>query len=303
LEVTSLEQYDASHPLWTRILAWRWLLYGSDLLPTGLQRQLSRADYVESQKRLLCGPILERLEGDLQALGIEHFYVLFPGLEQCKSLVPSDWRENFLLDWLDSHHLPYVNVKRELFRAALDENRKVADYFGKRGALADHLTPDGNEIAFRALLRGIEGRFDRSNGRPTPHFSELRDLDGKESGRVRIEQGWSKRFPETRDRERIIMVPTPEHTARIGCVFSSPARRFSSAARVTVPTGSLGSASVRLEIRVNRVPVREILLDATTTSAEIDLDVFGRENIEIVATRVDKQEFVVAVILSRPHFE
>ncbi len=298
------QKYEHDHPMWQHSLAWGWVLHGMHWLPTGITRWLGGADKIEEQKKRLSAAILLRLEQSLQAMGVEHFYVLFPGIQECADLKPSDWQENFLIDWLDGHELPYVNIKRDLLRASLEESRHPAEYFGLYGPLSEHLTPDGNEIAFRGLLRGIDHDFDRANGRQPPHPADIRDLDGKQSGRVRFEFGWSERFPAAEDRERIFMVPTLEHPARIGCAFSRPARRFKANARLLAREGAELTGSIRVQVRVDRKLVKELVLDANTTTAKLEIDVLGGMNIAIYAAPEGAAEGKTAILmLSSPRFE
>jgi hypothetical protein len=173
---------------------------------------------------------LTRLERDLDAERVPHFYVLFPGPEGANSLEPRDWRESFLMKWLDAHDLPYVNIRLEILRAAIEEMRDPAEYYGQEEPLAGHLTPDGNRIAFRGIERGLRGEFDRLGASPAPHPDELKPLDAE--ARVRRASGWSPNFPDQGDGERLLFSPLPGQPARVGCTLSRPARRFVAAARL-----------------------------------------------------------------------
>jgi hypothetical protein len=302
--IPSPEQYEREHPLWKRSLAWGWLVHGSGWLPPGIERSLSGSQHIQEDKQRLCGAILERLERSLQQGGFDHFYVLFPSVRECETLAPRDWQENFLIDWLDARRLPYVNVKREIYRAALAQDRHPTEFFGFQGPQNEHLTPEGNEVAFQGLLRGISGEFDRANGRPAPHASDLRDLDGPRSGRVRRETGWSERFPLAEDRERFILQPTVDHAARLGCELAMPARRFIAIAKYVAIAGQKAGGSLQLEIRVDERVVRELVLDPATNAAKLEIDLIGHAKIEIVATQVDARDPPAAVaLLSSPRFE
>jgi hypothetical protein len=164
------------------------------------------------------------------------------------------------------------------------------------------LTPDGNEVAFQALLRGIQGDFDRTGGRRPPHPSELRNLDGRGRGeRVRIESGWSERFPDAADRERILFAPEAEIPARVGCVLSAPAARFLATAKLAPGAALQGASPLRLEIRVDGEPVLEETLDAARPRLELEIPMFDHSNIEILVKRAAEEPGVL--ILSRPRFQ
>jgi len=300
--VPSPEQYEREHPVWKRSLAWGWFLNGSGLLPERWRDALDGRQRRDEKKRALCWAILDRLEHDLQRAGVERFYVLFPGPEQFESLEPRDWREAFLLDWLHAHDAPYVSVKREILRAALAAGRHPTEYFGQRGALSEHLTPDGNEVAFQALLRGIQGDFDRTGGSRPPHPSELRILEGRgQSGRARIEYGWSERFPDAADRERILLAPGADAPARVGCMLSAPATRFLATAKLAPGALEQGATPMRLEIRVDRELVVEATLDAARPSMDLEIPMFNRSNIEILVRLASSEAGML--ILSRPRFQ
>jgi hypothetical protein len=302
--VPTPEQYEALHPMWAHSLAWGWLVHQSHLIPTPIQRWLAGTSSKTTEKRRLADAILDRLERDLQEAGIEHFYVLFPSVRDCELLEGASWQEKFLLQWFDGRKLPFVNVRRDLLGAALEQDRHPTAFFGMRNTFPEHLTPDGNEVAFQSLLRGIRGEFDHAAGRRPPNPIELHNLDPQDPKAGRFEFGWTRKFPDEADRERIVMQPTGNVPVRYGCIFSRPARRFVATAKLRASHSDSGDSPLKLEIKANGKSVFEAVLDAEHSSAAISLDMVGTTTLEIIASRPDATHGTDSyVLLARPHFE
>ena len=297
----SPKQYSKENPLWKHSLAWGWLLHGSGWLPTPLRRVLTGATRLELEKQRLSAALLTRLEANLSEAGVERFYVLFPGPERADTLEPYDWREKFLVEWLDSRRLPYVSMRRELLHAGIEDSRDPAEYYGKVGMLSGHLTPEGNRIAFRGLQRGIAREYDRGSWPAAPHPSELIDLDNEH--RVRITSGWSKNFPDAADCERILLGPAGDKPARIGCELSRPARRFVTKVRLLPGSPERPTGSAQLEILVDHKSVFTSTFDTSEKRQDVEIDLYENREIEIRASCTAPGAPAGVLLLSKPRFQ
>jgi hypothetical protein len=296
--VPSAQEYTQANPMWRHSLAWGWLLQSSGLLPEALSRRLSGAGQHERRTCELSGAILKRMEYDLALAGVQHFFVLFPGPGGTDTLEPRDWRERFLLNWMEAYEQPYISMRRELLRGAIEEMRLPEEYFGRGGVFAGHLTPDGNRIAFRGIERGLRGEFDRNGWPVAPHPSELSKL----AGQVRKQSGVTSNFPDWADSERILMVPMIDEDARVGCLLSQPARRFLTSARVLHPEGLAQSSSVQLEILVDGTLVYTRTIDSLEAGQNIEIKLFAHTRIELVASVV-AGTLGGRLVLSHPRFQ
>lgn len=303
--VPTPEEYAASHPLWRHFYAWRWLLHGSDLLPAGLRDWITGVEAHKQEKILIGQKMLTRIEADLMADGLEHFYMLYPAVTNINDYDADDWREQFALDWLAARSLPYIHVRHDVLRAALAEDRHPIEYYGARGVLSQHLNPDGNEVAFRGLLRGLHGEFDRAAWRRPPHPTELREVGRgpEEPPSVRFQSGWSKRFPDDADRERVMLHPIPVRPSAVGCVLRRPSRRFLSKAQIVWPVDYVGSPEIEVKVLVDRIEVSREVLNAGNKSIDLDVDLYGHMNIQVVATLGKDVPEGCFLMLSRPRFQ
>ncbi len=299
------EEYAASHPLWRHFYAWRWLLHGSDLMPEGLRDWITGVEARKQEKILLGQKMLTRIEAGLMADGLEHFYMLYPAVTNINDYDADDWREQFALDWLDARSLRYIHVRHDILRAALAEGRHPIEYYGAHGALSEHLNPDGNEVAFRGLLRGLHGDSDRELWHSPPHPTDLREI-GRRPGQpatVRLQSGWSERFPDPADRERILMNPLPERPSSVGCMLSRPSRRFLAGARIVWPVGYVGPPEIEFKVLVDHKEVAREVLNAERKSMDLDVDLYGHVHIQIVASLGSEVPPGCFLMLSRPRFQ
>lgn len=153
---------------------WRWLLHGSGLLPDGWVARLSGQAAHEERVRALTRSLLDQLQADLDARGLEWFVLVFHGMKHFRADPEADpegeaqgpaedWREPFFLHELDTRGIRYVSSRGELAAALEDPRREVFDYFVRQGPSKRHYTALGNQVVFQALRRGLEGGADGPN--------------------------------------------------------------------------------------------------------------------------------------------
>jgi len=151
--------YLEAHPPRAVSFAWRWLLYGSSILPADTARRLRGDDRRIEANRLRCRRILTAVRDRLADAGVDHFVLVFAGRQALSTRGPWTWREPFLVNAFRELDLPYVTTKGDLLRMAFETGRPVASYFGTSGMGRGHYTAEGNRVAFRALERGLRGEF------------------------------------------------------------------------------------------------------------------------------------------------
>ena len=144
---------------------WRWYLYGSTLPPWNYRmniRSKERRRRVEALR-----PVCEELTRSMcrflqdRADEVDFFFLLLPSLpdlERPSSLAiegiskrPIDWGEELLEEVLTELSVPFVNARKE-FTQAFAQGQKLGSFFRPGDG---HYNPEGNEVAFRALLRGL----------------------------------------------------------------------------------------------------------------------------------------------------
>lgn len=139
---------------------WRWLVHGSGLLPHGVERRLRGRPAAEREKQALARALVERAHLALEARGIEHFFLMFPGQVALEAEGDYGWQVPTLIEAFDAVGARWVDAKRDLREDLEATGAEAADYFGVEGVEAGHYNPRGNEVAFRAILRGVDGADD-----------------------------------------------------------------------------------------------------------------------------------------------
>lgn len=156
--VPTLAEFEAATPIGIRSYLWRYLRFGTTLF--GKSRASAERTEIE-RRSALNRAWLDRARALLVERGVEHFAVLFLGEHVLDANAPPSWQETFLLDYAQRTGLPLVTTRRDLEDDARESGRRASAYFGRSGPLAKHLTAAGNIVAFRTLLRGLRGEFDR----------------------------------------------------------------------------------------------------------------------------------------------
>jgi hypothetical protein len=126
-----------------------------------LGRLLLRSIAPDAHRReieALARAVLQRLDAALRAAGVEFFYLLLHGEPGSLAPVSGDWREPFLCAELGALGARWVDA-RGAFRAHAASGAG-GDPFLRVGPARGHYSALGNELALRALLAGLEGRFD-----------------------------------------------------------------------------------------------------------------------------------------------
>lgn len=113
-----------------------------------------------AQKQELTRRILRGIRGELDAAGVEAFFVLFHGPNWFEHPGRVDWRESVLIESLAELSIPYVSSRLALARDSELTGRGVEDYYFLDGGRGGHLTAVGNAAVMPAILAGLRGEFD-----------------------------------------------------------------------------------------------------------------------------------------------
>ena len=155
-------EFLAHHPLALFSYAWRYLLCGSGLVPSAIENRWTRRGPALTTTRERATLVLDALAETLRAQDVEYFFLLFhgPSAQAPSGTLPhGGWRETFLVSELQRLNLPYV-----LSSVELAHSNAGALYFDDGSVRRSHYTPEGNRVVFGALVRGIEGRFETTDG-------------------------------------------------------------------------------------------------------------------------------------------
>lgn len=160
LEHEDAQSHLAADPLRIRSYLWRWILFGSGLVPRRTAvGWTAEAGHVE-EKQALNRRLLEEIQSGLARRGLDSFFVLFHAQRALAARGPYGWQEPFLHGAFEELGIPFVTSKRFL-REHLARSRESSELlYVPDGPGVNHYTRRANEIVFGALLDGLAGRFE-----------------------------------------------------------------------------------------------------------------------------------------------
>lgn len=154
----SWEDYLDAHPLATRSYVWDWLTHGSTLLSARAKRRLiERKAWVREAKRLNRA-LIEAMQQELESRGLSFFFLIFNGRESLGAGRLAGWKEPFLHHTFEELGIPFVSTRPEFVRFRQRTGQPFVDLFANDPGRG-HYGANGNELAFEALVRGLEGHF------------------------------------------------------------------------------------------------------------------------------------------------
>jgi len=103
--------------------------------------------------------VLMAIQEEIQERGLRYFALLFPGLDSLQAPEPG-WEEVFVESVLNEIGFPFVSARHDLEEEAVRAGIGPEEFFAREGAGVGHFDARGNEVAFRALRRGLSGDFD-----------------------------------------------------------------------------------------------------------------------------------------------
>lgn len=152
--------YIRRNPVSIRSYAWRYLVYGTNLLPEALRARLRRDATWRELEMALNRKLISEIQRSLEDRGVEYFFLLFDGREACDANGLYGWEEPFLHDTFEQLGIPFVSTRADILEDSRRTGRALDDYFAQELPNLGHYTALGNEAAFRALRSGLERRFE-----------------------------------------------------------------------------------------------------------------------------------------------
>jgi hypothetical protein len=157
----SWPEFLAAHPIQIKSFLWSFLLHGTDVLPRKWVSRLTHAGAKIAASQELNRELLELAVSELEASGVEYFFLLFHTRTNYQPDASTRWEEPFFIEHLERLDVPYLLSRVLLRRAALERGVSETSFYIKRGPGLNHLTTEGNSIVFEAFTRGLDRQFDR----------------------------------------------------------------------------------------------------------------------------------------------
>ncbi len=161
VDALDVDESIARHPVGIPSYLWRFAVLRDGLLPEKLARRV-RVSMERRQDTIALGErILEEMNAELEARGLQHFFLVFHGWAGLQPRPVTQWLEDFARETLARIGARTIETRPFLLAAAdgsnaLAQNRLI----GGTPQTSNHYNELGNIVAFEALRQGIEGRFD-----------------------------------------------------------------------------------------------------------------------------------------------
>ena len=159
-ELLDTAAYLEEHPPRAVSWLWRYLVYGTEVLPTSLRARLTDQDGRRERKQELARGLFRELVAELEGRDLDWFVALFQGEDATRSNEPYDWEEAFLIELFRELRIPYVITRADLRALAEERGLELSELYLQDGVGVGHWNETGNEAAFRTLRRGLRGEFD-----------------------------------------------------------------------------------------------------------------------------------------------
>lgn len=163
--IEGADAFIEQHPIGIRSYLWSSLVHG-EWLPRSWRDTLSGRDEKQALKKELVSGLVTMLQGELEGRDLDHFFVLFSSAYAADPEAPVTWQEEFVTGLFDERGVPYILVRKLLIEQAAKDGRDTDDYYFHEGIAENHLTEEGNRIAFEAVRRGLDGNFDGGSSEP-----------------------------------------------------------------------------------------------------------------------------------------
>lgn len=163
--VEDIDEWIEEHP--PRITSYlvRYLVHYKRILPASWGPPRSNDPVMVARKKEISRALIESVRAELESCDLEYFFVLFYGPKSWSQQRVQGWRDEFLVETLDSLEIPWVSTRLALQDSARRQGRALKDvqddYFLPPGKnFGGHYTRLGNEAALPAILRGLCGQYD-----------------------------------------------------------------------------------------------------------------------------------------------
>ncbi len=158
----SIEEWMKEHPPSITSYLGAMLIHSSGLLPgswTGLGIESSEGIKLKTDTSRL---LLREIRGELEARELDYFFIIFEGPRIGVNRKRQTWRREFLALTLDELEIPWVLANRALQKERRQSGEESLGVFyipdGRKGGR--HFNARGNQVVFKSLMRGMQGRFD-----------------------------------------------------------------------------------------------------------------------------------------------
>ncbi len=276
--------------------AWRAIARHARWLPASW-RGAGREAETTLEKRELSERILAEIHALLVARGLEHFVWLYQGREYVHGSTDLDWRESFAREALERVGLDYVSSKSAILEDRWLSDRRADDYFSSRGKLRDHYLALGNQVAFRALLEGLQREFERPRASSVLASSAFQAVTTEFRERLVAFHGAGAH-------EHIGLRTVDGGRTHIGYALDKRVARFHATLQgLAHASASEPCAKLKFVARIDGRSAFECAVDHATQPVELDLELTGADQLTFHVSAFGGAKASDRMLLLDPRFE
>ena len=173
-----LNEYLQNNPIGIRSYIYRYIVYGTSIVPEGLRRKLKHEVRIRNEKKELNRLIFRNIRDELTKRGLDYFFLLFLCQGDIGRPARTNWRERFIIDTFRELTIPFISSKTALQRDATANNRQYEEYFLQEGVGRGHLNYLGYQVIFKEISRGLNNGYE-SYDYTRCNYSMTRQIDEK----------------------------------------------------------------------------------------------------------------------------
>lgn len=166
--VRDTDAYLSDNPVSIRSYLYRYLVYGTFLLPEYVKAVLKKETSYRQDKIALGRVICRQIQKELERRGLQYFFLYFDSQKRTGSPIYGNWRKECLYSVFHEYDIPFISSGAALRRHAQKHNGNYSDYYMNNG----HLNYLGNQIVFAEMEKGLQGFFES----PGDGWQEKRDV-------------------------------------------------------------------------------------------------------------------------------
>lgn len=318
---TDARKYLAEHPVSIRSYLWRYFLFNPTRFLMRVRTRLQDTAPIIREKKALCRKILEEIERSLARRHLRHFFLFFHAEPAAlHTWEVFRWQDELVHDVCRELAIPCVDT-RDYLAFASDRNAdRCAKLYGQSGREYGHHNAAGNLVCFEAIRSGLRGEFDvpdlahlamlkrqgvlfTDHANATPMILLGRGASVISPG-VHLEEGRRIDVVETRDPAQLLFRAEAAGPTRLRFELAGEARRLRGTLR-SMPEAGARCADVEVEftIEVDGDSVMKCALPRGGNGVPIDVDLSGKQRLELVASGASGPAICIWACIDRPVLE
>lgn len=155
-----IDEFLEREPIGIASYAWNYVLYGTELFSTKARRSLMGSVEKRESKQELCRALLLATRDELEARGLDYFFLFFRDERACTDSSDEGWKATFVHELCEAERIPFIDTRAATIEFAEANDLSLSDLYIQAGHGSGHPNGIGNRALTGSLLRGLSGARD-----------------------------------------------------------------------------------------------------------------------------------------------